>query len=147
MQTPEVARPVIASRLVVATLLVVSALAITLMVLEPAQLAKWIAAIAFLPAALAGTIYLVSRRRSKSRKLPGQLRAALVGAGVLLATALLFAVTDALGWTQDGEIQGRGFLIFLPAIVAVIVELVGMRLEHEAAKDPDSDEHDDSDAR
>lgn len=133
--------------MVVATTLIVVALSITMMVLDPQQLGKWILAIIFLPLALGTTMYFARRRGAgdTSRRYFGQIRAALVGAGVLLATALGFAVTDNLGWTgEDGHLEGRGLLMFLPAIVAVVIELAGMALEKAAAKDPD-DEQDGND--
>ena len=56
---------------------------------------------------------------------------------MLLATALAFALTDTLGITgEDGQLEGRPILMFLPAVVAVMAELIGIRLEHEAEKDP-----------
>ena len=139
--------PRIATPLVVVTTLIVVALSITMLVLDPQQLGKWILAIIFLPLALGTTMYFARRRGAggTSPRYFGQIRAALVGAGVLLATALGFAVTDTLGWTgEDGHLEGRGLLMFLPAIVAVVIELAGMALEKAAAKDPD-DEQDGND--
>ncbi len=79
-----------------------------------------------------------SENHERASKIGGNLRAGLVGAGVLLATALIFSITDGLGLTsEDEESAGRSILILLPAIVAVLIELLGARLEHEAQKEPD----------
>ena len=140
--------PRIATKLVVATTLVVTVLAITMMFLEPQGMLRWLLALAFLPAAVGSLMATARRRKSgtESRRVFGRIRAALVGAGVLLATALLFSVTDSLGWTgTDGEPQGRGLLMFLPAIIAVLAELAGMALENVAAREPKK--HDDADRR
>lgn len=120
-------------------------LATVMLVLEPTQWPKWFAALIFMLFAVGAARYATSRPgRPKSRKYFGSLRAALVGAGVLLATALGFSVTDAIGWTRDGEsVSERGFLVYLPAIVAVAIELAGTLLEKKAERDPDPSNDDD----
>ena len=130
--------PRLATRLVVLTTIVVMALALVMLYLEPANYSKWLASLLFLPLALGG-LWFVARRTHKpgSPNWFGKVRAGLVGAGVLLATALAFALTDTLGITgEDGQLEGRPILMFLPAVVAVMAELIGIRLEHEAEKDP-----------
>ncbi|MEM8984237.1 MAG: hypothetical protein AAGC71_14485 [Pseudomonadota bacterium] len=119
---------------------VVIVLSAVMLMLDPEQWPKWLAALAFILFAYAAASYTVSRPgRAKSRKYCGSLRAALVGAGVLLATALGFSLTDAIGWTgENGVLEDRGFLVFLPALAAVVIELVGMALEKHAENDPDS---------
>ena len=92
----------------------------------------------FLPVALGG-LWWIAHRTQKSGKARwfGKVRAGLVGAGVLLATALAFALTDSLGITgEDGQLEGRPILMLLPAVVATLAELIGMRLENHAEKDP-----------
>jgi len=66
------------------------------------------------------------------------LRAALVGAGVLLATAMLLSITDKLGITvQDAESDVRSLAVLLPAIIATAADLLSARLEHQAEQDSD----------
>lgn len=113
-------------------------------VLEPGQWFKWLAAILFMLFAFGIALYATSRPdRLKSRQYYGSIRAALVGAGVLLATALGVSITDALGWTgSDGALGERRLLVFLPAIVAVAIDLGGMLLEKRAEQDPDDPHRD-----
>jgi peptidoglycan/LPS O-acetylase OafA/YrhL len=130
--------PILATRLVLLTTATVTALAIAMFFIEPSQYLKWLTALLFLPIALGGLWYL-ARRSNKpgTAKWFGKVRAGLVGGGVLLATALGFAMTDALGITgENGQLEGRPFLMILPAVVATMAELIGTRLEREAEKDP-----------
>ena len=126
--------------LVIGTVIVVTVLSIVRMVIAPESWASSLVALAFLPLAIG---ILVNRARSASdperaRKISGKLRAALVGAGVLLATSLLLSITDSLGLTgQSGGGRGRFLVTILPAIVAVAADLLSARLERKAEKDPD----------
>ena len=132
----------IATTLVIGTTIVVAVLAVILMYLEAERLWSLLVAMLFLPVSMA-VLFYGTRRISNPElavKLGGKLRAGLVGAGVLLATSLGFSVTDSLGWTGgDDQLTGRSIIVFMPAIVAVLIELLGARLEYEAEKDPDSD--------
>ena len=41
-------------------------------------------------------------------------------------------------WTGgDTQLEGRSIIVFMPAIVAVLIDVLGARLEYEAEKDPD----------
>ncbi len=134
----------IGTALVIGTTIVVAVLAVLLMYLEAERLWSLIVAMLFLPVSMA--ILFVSTRRMRNHeravKLGSHLRAGLVGAGVLLATSLAFRLTDFLGWTGgDGQLTGRSIIVFMPAIAAVLIEVLSARLEYEAGKDPDSEEN------
>ena len=132
----------IATTLVIGTTIVVAVLAVILMYLEAERLWSLLVAMLFLPVSMAVLFYGTQRisNAELAIKLGGKLRAGLVGAGVLLATSLGFSVTDSLGWTGgDDQLTGRSFIVFMPAIVAVLIELLGARLEYEAEKNPDND--------
>jgi hypothetical protein len=126
--------------LVIGTLLVVAVLSIVRLVLLPEAWASSLAALAFYPLAI-GVLMIRSRSPSDSdryRKNSGRLRAALVGAGVLLATSLLLSITDRLGLTgQGGGGGGRSLMVMLPAIVAAAADFLSSRLEQKAENDPD----------
>ncbi len=133
----------IATTLVIGTTIVVAVLAVILMYLEAERLWSLIVAMLFLPVSMAALFMVTRRMRNHERamKLGGNLRAGLVGAGVLLATSLAFRITDTLGWTGgDTQLDGRSIIVFMPAVVAVLIEVLGARLEYEAEKDPDADE-------
>jgi hypothetical protein len=126
--------------LVIATILAVVTLSIVRLVLFPESWASSLAALAFFPLAI-GALVIRSRSASdpeRSGKISGKLRAGLVGAGVLLATSLLFSITDNLGLTgqSDGG-GGRSLMVMLAAIVAVATDILSARLEKKAEKDPD----------
>lgn len=93
-----------------------------------------------MPLAIGGLIF-TSRsiaEPARTRKLSGRLRAALVGAGVLLATAMLLSITDHLGITTENAEGGvRSLAVMIPAIIATAADLISARLEHQAEKDPD----------
>ena len=133
----------IATTLVIGTTIVVAVLAVILMYLEAERLWSLVVALLFLPVAMAILFIATRRMRNRERavKLGGGLRAGLVGAGVLLATSLAFRITDSLGWTGgEAQLSGRSVIVFMPAIVAVLIELLSARLEYEAEKDPDRDD-------
>ncbi len=131
-----------ATPLVIGTMIVVTVLAVVMMFLEPERLWALIVALLFLPVSMT-VLSVVTRRagnHARASRSGGNLRAGLVGAGVLLATTLGFSITDNLGLTGEGGAStGRSVLVFLPAIVAVLIDLLGSRLEYEAQKDPDDD--------
>ena len=126
--------------LVIGTVLLVAVLSILRLVLLPGLWVSSLAALAFIPLAI-GVLMIRSRAASDSekvRKISGRLRAGLVGAGVLLATSLLLSITDSLGLTgQSGDGGGRSLIVMLPAIVAAAADVLSLRLEQEAEKDPD----------
>lgn len=134
----------IATTLVIGTTIVVAVLAVILMYLEAERVWSLLVAMLFLPLSMAALFVMMRRVRNHERaiKLGSNLRAALVGAGVLLATSLAFRITDIFGWTGgETQLSGRSVIVFMPAIAAVLIELLSARLEHEATKDPDSDNH------
>ena len=126
--------------LVITTVLIVLGMGVVRLVLVPEEWLTSLIALAFLPLAIGGLIF-TSRSVSdpaRTRKLSGRLRAALVGAGVLLATAMLLSVTDKLGITvQDAKSDVRSLAVLLPAIIATAADLLSARLEHQAEQDSD----------
>lgn len=125
--------------LVIGTVIVVVALAIAKMFLTPERLGTWIMVVLLVPMTM-GILRWATRRvssRERAVRLGGRLRAGLVGAGVMLATALGFSITDSLGLTGGEEPGGRTFVLTLPAVIAALIEFLGTRLEHHASKDPD----------
>ena len=126
--------------LVIGTVLAVAVLSIVRLVLVPESWVSSLVALVFLPIAI-GVLAIRSGSASdpdKARTTSGNLRAGLVGAGVLLATSLLLSITDELGMTgQTRGGGGRSLMIILPAIVAVAADILGARLEQRAEKDPD----------
>ena len=135
----ESALPFLATPLVVLTTILVTVLSVIMMFVEPGKLERWVVSLVFLPAALGGLWFIATRTdKPSTARWFGKVRAGLVGAGVLLATALAFALTDALGITgEDGQLEGRPLLMLLPAVVAAMAEIIGMRLERKAEQDPD----------
>ena len=130
----------IATPLVVGTTAAVTGLAAALMYLETERLWSLAVSMLFMPVSMAALFTATRRMQNHERaaKLGGNLRAGLVGAGVLLATSLAFRITDILGWTGGGtQPTGRSILVFMPAVVAVCIEVLGARLQYEAGKDPD----------
>jgi hypothetical protein len=132
----------IATSLVIGTTMVVAVLAVILMFLEAERLWSLVVALLFLPVAIAA-VFAVTRRLTNQQgvsRLGGRLRTGLVGAGVLLATWLAFTITDALGWTGgESLLSGRPIIVFMPAIVAVLIDILSAWLEHGAGKNPDQD--------
>jgi len=98
------------------------------------------------PSSLAGMLFLpivllllerTRRRRVEAGRVWTQLRevrAALVGAGVLLATAFLLSSTDAMGITAT-EGSGRSAAVVLASVIAVFTNLLSSRLEGAAKKE------------
>ena len=126
--------------IVIGTVLLVSVLCVVRLVLLPESWVTSLAALAFFPIAI-GVLVIRSRSASdpeRARKISGKLRAALVAAGVLLASSLLLSITDSIGLTeQTADGGGRFLIIMLSAIVAVAVDVLSARLERKAEKDPD----------
>lgn len=90
-----------------------------------------LAGMLFLPVVILLLERLRRRRADKGRGLRRlrQWRAALVGAGVLLAAAFLLSATDALGLT-DSQGSGRSAAVLLASVIAVCSELLSNRLEN-----------------
>lgn len=126
--------------LVSGTVLVVTVLCVVRLVLLPESWASSLAALAFFPIAI-GVLLIRSRSApelGRARMVSGKTRAALVGAGVLLAVSLLLSITDNIGLTgQSGSGAGGTLIAMLSATVAVAVDLLSARLERQAEKDPD----------
>jgi len=123
----------------VGTTLVVAALGIANIVETPDRTPYWLIGILFLPVTMI-VLHVLARGIGPfclGAKTAGGLRAGLVGAGVALATAFAFAFTDAKGWTGEGGLlsENKIWLVLLPA-TAVMIDLMGARLEAHAEKDP-----------
>lgn len=126
--------------LVTGTVIAVILLGIVRLLLVPKAWLSSLVALAFLPLAIAAMLTWSRSRfdRHSAGKIPGKIRASLVGAGVLLASSLLLSITDELGYTGLGDSgDERSFLVVFLAIVAVAVDLFSARLEKKAEKTSD----------
>jgi len=137
------ARVRITTPLTVGTAIVVAVLGSVMILIEPEDLWAWLIAILFLPTAMLGLTLISVLGGSSDKSAPkvaGGLRAALVGAGVLLATALGFSITENLGLTgSEGQFTAAPILTVLVALVAVFIDVAGARLEQAAAHDQKSE--------
>lgn len=128
--------------LVLGTTAIVATLAAVMMWLEPQDLLAWLVTMIFLPASILFIVLFRGRTgdHNDHLKIGSSFRAALVGAGVLLASSLGFAVTDSFGLTgAEGQVAGTPIVTMLIAAVVVVIDLVGARLENAAEKDPTAD--------
>lgn len=127
--------PRLLTPLVIAATVAVILFGVSRAVLMPGAWPSSLAGMLFLPAVL-----LVLERRRRRQADAGltlgrvrELRAGLVGAGVMLATAFLLSATDRLGLT-DSDGSGRLVTVLLASAIAVGTDLLSARLER-AAKD------------
>lgn len=90
----------------------------------------------FLPLALG---LLVWRARRKSPEAPvrasATLRAALVGAGMVLAMAMLESMAEYKGLLTDEDGTLGTLLVLVPALIAAWADVLSARLEKQAAKE------------
>ena len=124
--------------LVLGTVVIVSVLSVVQLILKPESWASSLIALAFLPLSIGILLYRSGSASdpSKARKVSGKLRAALVGAGVILATSLLLSITDYIGITLQKSEGAIGTLIaLLSAMVVVAVDILSARLERKAEED------------
>lgn len=131
--------PRIVTPLVVGAGIVVAAAGIANIFLIPELTLRWVLGILFLPAAIV-LIRVLMRNPGIARRIGrgGGVRAGLVGAGVALATAFTFSLTDHLGWTsEDSPLTSGPIWVFLLAGLAIGVDLLAARLEAKAGEDPE----------
>ena len=127
------------SPIVLLVALGVAGLSIAVLVLDPACWGRALVSLVFLP--LGGAlIYWVSRRNSK----PGgrkraliRIRAAMVGAGAVLASALGFRLVEVLGVETDTTAQSVTSMLLV--LVVVFGELQAGRMDSQADKVEDED--------
>jgi hypothetical protein len=126
--------------LVIGTTFVVMALSVARLLLMPDAWISSLLALLFLPLVVSGLLAQQHTRvKSMSAvRVSGKLRAGLVGAGVLLATALSESMIETLGLIPERK-DGIGvvLLVALPAVVAVAIDLFSARLESKAEQERD----------
>lgn len=116
----------------------VAAMAIWLMILDPSRWPWALLSLAFLPLA-GGMIYRIARRKTATRRSIIRIRAAMVGAGALLASSLGFVIAEILGWIDpDGDIA-RNWISVLLVLIVVLGDLVSARMESAADKEQGQD--------
>ncbi|MEE4299837.1 MAG: hypothetical protein V2J24_10385 [Pseudomonadales bacterium] len=127
--------PRLLTPLVIVATVAVVAFGVLRAVLLPAAWPSSLLGMLFLPVVL-----LVLERARRRRADAGhplrnlrELRAGLVGAGVLLATAFLLSCTDELGIT-DSDGAGRSVTVLLASAIAVFADLLSTPLEGAARK-------------
>lgn len=124
--------------LVLCSVLAVLILCIVRLVLLPESWVSSLVALFFLPAVITALVLRARSQSSDRAKVSGKLRAALVGAGVALAGALLLSITDELRLTEATSSDGwRSFLPLVPAAIAVIADVMSARLEQKALEEED----------
>ena len=128
------------SPIVLLVALGVAALSVTLLVLEPASWSRAVLSLVFLP--LAGAvIYRVARRNSQSaaarKRSLIRTRAAMVGAGAVLASALGFRLIEVFGIETDTTAKSVASMVLV--LVVVFGEFQSGRMDNEADKLDDED--------
>lgn len=117
--------------IVTLVMIAVAVMAVTLLALDPMQWGKAVLALVFLP--LAALIMWGMRRKrvgaDKPRRTSATVRAAMVGGGALLVSALGFEIAEYFGWiSEDGE-DSRSWISLVLVLVVVFGDLLAARLE------------------
>ena len=114
--------------------LAVALLSVSLWVLDPASWGRALLSLVFLP--IGGVlIFWLSRRHTdpdKGRKSLIRIRAAIVGGGAVLASALGFRLVEVLG-IETGN-SGKSLVSVLLVLVVVFGDLLAARMDGEADK-------------
>ncbi len=128
--------------LVVATTLAVILLGIARLLVIPESWPISLLGMLFLPLALSGLVWRARRKRpDQPIKAPATLRAALVGAGMVLAMAMLESMAEFKGLLTDEDGTLGTLLVLGPALIAAWADVLGARLEKKAAQeDRDSED-------
>lgn len=128
------------SPIVLVVALAVAALSVAVLLLEPALWPRAVLSLIFLP--VGGWFFLwVARRnaaRSNGRKALIRIRAAMVGAGAVLASALGFRVVEALG-VETGA-GGQSVISLVLILVVVCGDLLAARMDSDADKLDEDDQ-------
>lgn len=128
------------SPIVLFVALVVATLSVAVLLLEPALWPRAVLSLIFLP--VGGWFFLwVGRRnaaRSNGRKALIRIRAAMVGAGALLASALGFRVVEALG--VETQAAGQSVISLVLILVVVCGDLLAARMDSDADKVDEDDQ-------
>ncbi|MEC9250565.1 MAG: hypothetical protein VX501_07940 [Pseudomonadota bacterium] len=129
------------SPIVLSVALAVAVLSVAVLLLEPTLWPRAVLSLVFLP--VGGMFFLwVSRRNaahSNGRKALIRIRAAMVGAGAVLASALGFRVAEALGVETDTG--GQSVIGLILVLVVVCGDLLAARMDSDADK-MDTDDQD-----
>jgi len=119
------------SPVILGVVLFVALFAIALWVIDPASWQTALLGLVFLPVA-AGLMQLVGRWRARAGKggrSAASIRAAMVGAGALLASALGFKIAEAVGLIDPEGDSGRSWISVLLILIVVFGDLLAARLE------------------
>tara|TARA_Y100000052_G_scaffold25395_1_gene28891 strand:- start:367 stop:747 length:381 start_codon:yes stop_codon:yes gene_type:complete len=117
------------SGVVVAVAVLIMALAIALLVIDPTSWLVALVAVIFLPfAAIVMHTTARIRGRSGTRRGTATVRASMVGGGALLISALGSRIAEAQGWLND-ETQGRFVVSIAFVLVIVAGDFLAARME------------------
>ncbi|MAK64098.1 MAG: hypothetical protein CMF75_05045 [Maricaulis sp.] len=113
----------------VAVAVLIMALAIALLVIDPTSWLVALVAVIFLPfAAIVMHTTARIRGRSGTRRGTATVRASMVGGGALLISALGSRIAEAQGWLND-ETQGRFVVSIAFVLVIVAGDFLAARME------------------
>jgi len=131
-------QPKLFTPLTIGIMCAVIGLSAALLILQPEQSLRWSAALLFFPVIVI-TVHWLSQRDTRPRitaRMMRGIRTGIVGGGVLIATALATAIGEVTGILgAEGAESGNSFLLILPAIIAVAIDMLTVRLEKKAVKD------------
>ena len=129
-------RPLFTGLTISVTILVLT-LAVTLMFLEPANLLRWVLAFSFLPVTFVITVlyFRKDREENKGKSFIRKMRSTVIGASVLLATALGTVLAESLGFIWIEENQGLNIWALLPALLAVAIDYYTSKLQTKAEQE------------
>lgn len=127
------------SPVVLGVAVTIAALAVAILFLQPELWMRAILAIAFLPVAAIVMRSMTNRHGDPDvrRRATIRIRAAMVGGGALLISALGFTVADSLGLVSDGA--GKSIVSLVLVLVVVFGDLLAARMERAAERPPDAD--------
>lgn len=108
---------------------IIAILAVAVLLLEPGLWARAVLALVFLPVGGMIMTWMASRQKDPAtrRRSIIRIRAAMVGAGALLISALGFAVAENLNLVSSGG--GRTVVSLLLVVVVVFGDLLAARME------------------
>ncbi|MBR9825548.1 MAG: hypothetical protein GYB36_07060 [Alphaproteobacteria bacterium] len=128
------------SPIVSLVMIVLTIMAIGLLVLDPTQWLKSLLALGFLPLALL-FMRVFSRkldRADRPRWAQPSVRAAMVGAGALLISAVGFELAEVTGLITNSD-EGRSWISVLLVLIVVFGDFLAARMESGADEEKDRD--------
>ena len=117
-------------------MIVLAIMAIGLLVLDPTQWLKSLLALGFLPLALLFMRVFARKLDSADRPRWAQpsVRAAMVGAGALLISAVGFELAEVTGLITNSD-EGRSWISVLLVLIVVFGDLLAARMERDEKED------------